>query len=288
MKIEQRIVILILSGVICLGCGKKSNPPAGVLAERTPKVLSTKINVEYKPAGPPITNSIGMRLAWIPPGTFQMGSDHGRPNEKPIHSVTISKGFYMGIYEITQKQYQTAMGTNPSRFKDTSDDENEFKFDELPVESVSWDEAVEFCKKLSQKEGKTYRLPTEAEWEYACRAGTTTVYCFGDRIDHRFRIRCKEDGIKHTSGVGSTHDNKWGLHSMHGNVWEWCQDIYDKDYYSRSSENDPQGPISGKYRVIRGGSWQRPARICTSSFRLGANPGYRSDGCGFRIVMDSE
>ncbi len=237
--------------------------------------------------GDVITNTIGMNLVYIPAGEFMMGSSSDEKDrynaEGPQHRVKISKGFYMGVYEVTQGQYQAVMGNNPSNFKG----------DNLPVELVSWEMAVEFCRKLSQKEGKTYRLPTEAEWEYACRAGSTTRFCFGDSdsilgdyawYGYDYAWGYEESG-KQTHPVGQMKPNGFGLYDMHGNVWEWCQDWYDGSYYSQNPEVDPQGPSSGQYRVLRGGSWENSPRHCRSAYRNGNTPDSRYSGSGFRVVL---
>jgi len=176
------------------------------------------------------TNSIGMRLVLIPPGEFQMGSPAGdgvaSSDEKPHHNVRITKPFYLGVCEVTQEQYERVMAQNPSRFKGDP---------QRPVGYVSWTGAAEFCRKLSEKEGVTYRLPTEAEWEYACRAGTTTRYCFGD--DEASLGEYAWYGSVGRYPVGEKTPNAWGLCDMHGNVWEWCADWYDADYYAKRRED---------------------------------------------------
>jgi formylglycine-generating enzyme required for sulfatase activity len=235
------------------------------------------------------TNSIGMKLVYIPAGSFMMGSPSNEKDresdEGPQHHVQISKGFYMGAYEVTQAQWQAVMGSNPSNFKGNN----------LPVEKVSWNDAVEFCEKLSHQEGKTYRLPTEAEWEYACRAGTTTPFYFGQTIstdqanyDGNYTYGSGRKGIyrQKTTAVGSFAPNAFGLYDMHGNVWEWCSDWYGENYYSSSPGVDPQGPASGSYRVLRGGSWGYSPGHCRSASRGRHTPDLRGgDVGGFRIVL---
>jgi formylglycine-generating enzyme required for sulfatase activity len=199
-----------------------------------------------------------------------MGSNE-RDDEKPVHRVKITKGFWMGKYEVTQEQWEAVMGTNLSRFKGAQN----------PVESVSWNEVVEFCRKTGT------RLPTEAEWEYACRAGTTTKYSSGDSDSDL-------DGVAWYSGnsgntthpVGQKQPNAWGLYDMYGNVWEWCADWYAGSYYQNSTGNDPTGPPSGSVRVLRGGSWFSDPGGCRSAGRVWIYPGSRFSYIGFRVCLD--
>ena len=230
-----------------------------------------------------LAGGVTMELVLIPAGKFMMGSDKGDPDEKPVHEATISKPFYMSKTEVTQAQYQAVMGSNPSYFKG----------DDLPVESVSWDDAVEFCEKLSDdKEGRDYRLPTEAEWEYACRGGTTTPFYTGGTISTEQANYVYGSGQKgtrrgKTTPVGRFPPNPFGLCDMHGNVWEWCSDWYDKNYYSKSPAVDPQGPATGSLRVVRGGSWRYNPRLCRSAYRGYDAPGRRYGNYGFRVVCSS-
>jgi len=231
-------------------------------------------------------NKVMMKLVLIPAGKFMMGSpatEGGRYSEEgPQHEVTISKPFYMGVFEVTQEQYEQIMGQNPSTLKGAK----------KPVETVSWDEAVEFCKKLSQKTGKTVQLPTEAQWEYAGRAGTKTRFGFGDKDedlgDYAWWGGFDNNGNsgKQTHPVGQKKPNAWGLYDMHGNVFEWCSDWYGEDYYAKSPMTDPQGPDSGSVRVLRGGSWYSPPQHCRSAFRSRSSPGDRYDDIGFRVAVD--
>jgi formylglycine-generating enzyme required for sulfatase activity len=225
----------------------------------------------------PVVNSIGMRFVPIPAGTFTMGdADNG-----PTHKVTLTQAFELGQYEVTQEQYEKVMGKNPSHFKGKQN----------PVEKVSWDEAVEFCRKLSElpaekKAGYVYRLPTEAEWEYACRAGTKTKYSCGDSEselgDYAWSV--KNSG-RTTHPVGQKKPNAWGLYDMHGNVWELCQDWYGK--YPSGSTTDPTGAASGSDRVLRGGSWFRSSDYCRSAFRIRFTPDYRFSFLGCRVLRSS-
>ena len=237
-----------------------------------------------------LKNSIGMEFASIPAGKFLMGSpetEKERDQDETRHEVTLTRGFLMGIHEVTQAQYEQVMGQNPSNFKGAT----------LPVETVSYDDAMAFCKKLSdlppeKASGRKYRLPTEAEWEYCCRAGTSTPFHFGQELngtqancDGNFPYGTTEKGpyLEKTSPVGSYPANAWGLYDMHGNVWEWCQDWYGD--YPKASIKDPQGSIDGVHRVLRGGSWCDLARSCRAGLRVWITPVYHSSSCGFRLLL---
>ena len=224
-----------------------------------------------------ITTNIGMELIQIPAGEFQMGSEDGYDDEKPIHTVRITQPFYLAKHPVTQAQWEAVMEENPSHF---TGDPNR------PVEQVSWEGAQEFLQKLNDKEGNDlYRLPTEAEWEYAARAGTKTAYCFGndpEQLKEHAWYDEVSDGTTHP--VGQLKANDWGLYDMHGNVWEWVQDWFGEDYYKQSSAEDPTGPETGDSRVVRGGSWDTDARLARVSSRYYLTPVYRSDGVGFRCA----
>lgn len=231
-----------------------------------------------------LTNSVGVKLVWIPPGSFIMGSSNkekGRGDDEIQHKVTFARGIYIGAHTVTQQQWQAVMGNNPSYFKG---DKN------LPVDGVSWHDAVEFCKKLGAKEKKSYRLPTEAEWEYACRAGTATPYHFGETLatdkanyNGNFVYGAGKKGTyrEKTVPVGSFPANAWGLHDMHGNVWQWCQDWHGG--YAGKAVTDPQGPAAGKNRVSRGGSWGSHPIFCRSANRNFTDPDNRNEFHGFRV-----
>jgi formylglycine-generating enzyme required for sulfatase activity len=236
-----------------------------------------------------ITNSIGMKLMLIPKGTFMMGSpesEQGRFENETQHDVTISKDYYLGVYEVTQAQHEKVMGKNPSHFQGAIvGNENA----DLPVENVSWEDAVEFCKKLSdlpeeKKAGRVYRLPTEAEWEYACRAGSKTSYSFGSNSkslgDYAWFV---DNSSEHTHPVGEKKANAWGLYDMHGNAWEWCSDRHGA--YPKGAVSDPSGPNRGTSRVIRGGGWDLGAAVCRSAFRLRYTPSFRNIYLGFRVAL---
>jgi formylglycine-generating enzyme required for sulfatase activity len=215
----------------------------------------------------------GIEMVYVQGGTFQMGSNDGEDHEKPVHSVTLDN-FYIGKYEVTQAQWRAVMGSNPSHFKG----------DNLPVENVSWDDVQEFIKKLNSITGKTYRLPTEAEWEYAARGGNKSKgyeYSGSDKIeDVAWYVGNSENK---THPVGTKKPNELGVYDMSGNVYEWCQDWYGS--YSSSRQKNPQGPSSGTYCVFRGGSWKYIDYFCRSANRFYYYPHYRGYNLGFRLVL---
>jgi formylglycine-generating enzyme required for sulfatase activity len=225
-------------------------------------------------------NSLGIEFVLVPAGKFMMGSDKGADDEKPVHEAHLSMPFYLGKYEVTQGQWQAVMGNNPSRFKGDAN---------LPVEHVTWEDVQAFIRKLNAREsGTKYRLPTEAEWEYAARAGTTTDYSFGDDPRLLGEYAWYAENAEHkTHPVGQKKANVWGLHDMHGNVWEWVQDWYSKPYPS-GTVTDPQGPAAGSIRVYRGGSWITHARNCRVSYRNDQGPGGRVVYIGFRLLWTAE
>ncbi len=220
---------------------------------------------------------IRMKFVYIKPGSFEMGSIGGDLDEKPVHRVTLSKGYYMQTTEVTQGQWRSVMGTNPSNFKNCGAT--------CPVENVSWNDAKAFIRKLNVKEGTDkYRLPTEAEWEYACRAGSDTNYANDNSLD-MMGWSDKNSGGK-THSVGQKKANSWGLYDMHGNVWEWCEDL--KGNYPSGNVTDPVGPSTGSFRVSsRGGSWHDSAWSCRSANRYDFSPGNRHYNLGFRLVLSS-
>jgi formylglycine-generating enzyme required for sulfatase activity len=233
-------------------------------------------------------NDVKLELVLIPAGKFMMGSppdEKGRDEGETQHEVTLTKPFYLGKYEVTQEQYQHVMGTNPRMSKGRN---GRFKGRDLPVERVLWDEAQEFCKKASEK---TVRLPTEAEWEYACRAGTKTTYYTGDaeadldRAAWYYKNSDKNSGYR-THPVGQKVPNAWGLYDMLGNAYEWCADWYDD--YGAGAATDPQGPKQGQYRVLRGGSWHHNPGDCRSATRVRLLWSDRLGtlGLGFRVAAD--
>jgi formylglycine-generating enzyme required for sulfatase activity len=267
------------------------------------KPAGAKANTTREPnPGDVRTNSTGMKLVYIPAGSFMMGSSHSAArlareystradwyaHEHPQHQVRISKGFWMGQTEVTQAQYKSVMNAQPWSGKDYVQ-----QSDSNPAVNVSWNDAAAFCRKLSQQESITYRLPTEAEWEYACRAGTTTRFSFGDSDsylgDHDwFSSNAHKAGQEYAHSVGQKKPNPWGLYDMHGNVREWCSDWYDEDYYSNSPSVDPKGPSSGSYHVFRGVSWNTLRWGCRSAARGWPDPDKittHMPRTGFRVVV---
>ena len=235
---------------------------------------------------PTLTLDVGggvkLELVLIPAGKFMMGSpatEKERLVNETQHEVTLSQPYYMSQYLVTQEQYEKVMGANPSVFKAAKN----------PVEQISWSTAQDFCKKLSATSGKMVRLPTEAEWEYACRAGSTTADCFGDNenglADYAWYAG-NSGGTTHP--VGEKKPNAWGLYDMHGNVWEWCQDLFGD--YPASAATDPQGPAQGAHHVLRGGSWFTVAAGCRSAIRgidlpVGRDAGFGGGVGVIRVVV---
>jgi formylglycine-generating enzyme required for sulfatase activity len=239
---------------------------------------------------PPVFQPDTNRWVWIPPGTFTMGSpatEQDRDSDEgPQTVVTITRGFWMGRYEVTQAEYQAVMGSNPSYFKGDLN---------RPVEQVSWNDAINYCGKLTERErqagrlpaGYEYRLPTEAQWEYVCRAGTTTRFSYGDdpgysQLGNYAWYYANSGGTTHA--VGLKQPNGWGLYDMSGNVLEWCLDWYASSL-SGGSVNDPTGPSLGSIRVNRGGGCNGSGRHCRSAYRTGDDPDFRYNGLGFRLVL---
>ncbi len=247
------------------------------------------IRAQQKDPPKNFTNAIGMKFVWIPPGSFMMGSpkdEKERRDDEVQHKVTLTRGFYMGVHAVTQEEWQTIMGKNPAKFQSEK---------RLPVERVSWEHGQDFVKKLGAKDKRPYRLPTEAEWEYACRAGTTTPFFFGATIstdqanylgDVAYGNGTKGVFRKKTTLVGSFPANAWGLHDMCGNVWQWCQDWHGD--YPWSDVVDPQGPATGKDRVMRGGAWGIYPDYCRSASRYKLAPTWGDDAIGLRVCFHAE
>jgi len=226
-----------------------------------------------------ITNAVEMKFRLIPAGVFVMGSSSGdiENGEQPTHLVLISKPFYIGVYEVTNKQYNWVMKGSEGGGS---------TYDNHPKQNISWEKAREFCKRLSEKEGVTYRLPTEAEWEYACRAGSNYRFYWGDKIDISYAW-WGTGGNREPIPVGQKKPNKWGLYDMSGNVSEWCEDWWETDFYSFDFAIDPTGPQNGSKKVQRGGSIGRNmGEYYTSFYRDGFNPKGSGPGFGFRCVRE--
>lgn len=286
-----RLAMAALLPVLLFGCGDKEDTDAAA-RERTalPQVSQTpqsKPETPAKPAAQPeeYTNSIGMEFVLISAGSFNMGADKNFEDafdyETPVHRVTISKPFYLGKYEVTQAQWVAVMGNNSSKFKGRNN----------PVEMVSWDDVQIFIDRLNQKEGHDrYRLPTEAEWEYAARAGMESIFSFGDDAaqlgSHAWYGESWDTGGTHP--VGQKQPNAWGLYDMYGNVWELVQDLYGENYYAESPSTDPEGPSSGEYRVDRGCSWVNAVKYCRSASRYRIIPDGRYMNLGFRLALSPD
>jgi formylglycine-generating enzyme required for sulfatase activity len=304
MKHPLRMFFIFAAAAVvgAIGCGRQqSNPPKLAVTDNsqppqnnlpTPAAtdnLHTQQNNLPKPAATDrpknFTNSLGMKFVWIPPGTFLMGSppeEKGRFQIETQHKVTLAKGFYMGAYTVTQEQWEAVMGNNPSFFRGNNN---------LPVEWVSWEDCQQFIKKLREKDGKPYRLPTQTEWEYACRAGTTTPFNVGETLStdqatfysDALDSAGKAVGRARTTPVGSFPANAWGLFDMHGNVSQWCQDWYSFD--PNVEAVDPQGPKDGQFRVLRGGSFMQPVMQCRSAQILKMEPDSRASNAGIRLCF---
>ncbi len=282
------------------GKGKLSELSPGMTVYRFSKDAVIKNEPEGKSGE---IKTIGnIEMVKIPGGTFQMGSDESY-DERPLHKVTLD-GFLIGKYEVTQKQYEEIMGVNPSNFAVTGPD-----LASMPVEQVRWEDAVEFCNKLSEKNGlkpyykyviekgffsdnitvtilggNGFRLPTEAEWEYACRGGSSTKYYWGDKMDGGFCWYSDNSGGQ-TNPVGRKKPNAFGLYDMSGNVWEWCTDWYDENYYQNSTSKNPDGALKGSDRSLRGGSWNNSGFGHRSACRGWLYPGANAGDGGFRVVI---
>jgi formylglycine-generating enzyme required for sulfatase activity len=220
-------------------------------------------------------NGITLDMVFVEGGTFMMGSNDGEDDENPIHSVTLDS-FYIGKFQVTQAQWKAIMGYNPSQFKG----------DVLPVEEVSWNDAQEFIEKINQKTSKKYRLLTEAEWEYAARGGNKSrgyQYAGSDNINEVAWYYDNAGYQKHP--VGQKKANELGIFDMSGNVWEWCEDGYDEDYYKNSPSKNPKGSSSGSYRVDRGGGWFSDSKYCRVAYRNYGTLEDRLSYLGFRIAL---
>jgi len=262
---------------------KQSSDPMTELANTLPEISfetafidsNKKIRRETRKARQLVENlgnNVTLEMIYIPGGNFMMGSNDS-DEEKPIHSVTI-KPFFAGKYPVTQAQWEVIMGDNPSNFKGVT----------RPVETVTWNDVMKFCANLSQMTGKSYRLLSEAQWEYACRAGTTTKYCFGDIITPDL-ANYDGSGIKQTTPVGKYPANAFGLYDMHGNVWEWCEDSWHENYVGAPTDGSARVSGSSGLRVLRGGSWFNPSGV-RSAYRFRDFLYFRGN-VGFRLIIPS-
>jgi sulfatase modifying factor 1 len=275
-------LLLVLMCLGLFGCSKPEVPTTG--EQKAPVKELVKA-----PTGPAKGESfsipfVNLDMLWCKPGTFIMGSpedEKDREDNETQHEVTLTQGFYLGKHEVTQEQWGKVMGSNPSHFKGAT----------LPVERVSWNDAMHFCKKLTQMEkaagrlpeGHAYTLPTEAQWEYACRAGTTTVFSFGDEITPKQANYDKN--VDKTTPVGTYLANAWGFHDLHGNVLEWCSDWYGA--YPSGSASDPLGSSIGSTRVYRGGGWVFDGWRMRSARRGFRAPVNRFINLGFRLSLQT-
>jgi formylglycine-generating enzyme required for sulfatase activity len=299
------VVMVLVATFVCLtaGCKEKKGKETGgdTVADSAKKnEPESAVNSQKK-----ITNSIGMEFVFIQPTGdegFMMGSSLSPEelaecfggyaewyrDQRPQHKVILTNGFYLQTTEVTQGQWKEIMGTEPWKGESLVREGPDY-----PAVHVLWNDAREFISKLNEKEGtKKYRLPTEAEWEYACRAGTETAYFWGDTMDGTYCWyvgNTWDVGQKHAREVKGKRPNAWGLYDMSGNVCEWCSDWYDYNYYKNSPEKDPQGPPSGRDRVLRGGSWCFNPRLCRSAHRFRHYAGDPSSSNeGFRVAADPD
>ncbi len=284
----KRIITICMILAVAAGCaGAKDVKAAEPNAAIAQKKAAEKANLPLEKVID-LGNDVNLVVVFIPAGEFDMGSPLDEPkrdDDEAQHHIKLTKAFYIGKFEVTQLQYRVIVNDNPSKFGG----------DKLPVDNVNWYETARFLKKLSDKTGMKFRLPSEAEWEYACRAGTKTAFNTGTTIDSDLANYDAStpyaDGIigadlKRTTEAGSYPPNAFGLCDMHGNVWEWCSDIYDNEYYKVTPLVDPKGPQEGKAKVIRGGAWNEPPYKCRSADRNNRWPKTDESIIGFRIVLD--
>lgn len=275
------ICVLLTVTVLSSGCAD-SEEPAEIEEETDSIDVSVETEAEETVDDGTFTNTIGMDFVKIPAGEFMMGSpedeEYSDRDEEPQHVVTISNDFYMGVYEVTQEQWKTVMDSEPFYFKG----------DDLPAEKISWTNANKFVEELNKLEGTDkYRLPTEAEWEYAARAGTTTAYFFGDDTGELKNYAWYDGNSEdRTRAVGLKEPNPWGLYDIYGNVAEWVQDEYHSNY-NKAPTDGSEWTGGVDRRVIRGGSWGSDDVNCRSADRDEISPGSRKEEIGFRIVMEA-
>jgi uncharacterized protein (TIGR02996 family) len=296
---ERADLVRIVRRLHTLPVTKRTKARAA-LEDRVASLLASGV----RPVVPQMVNSIGMRFALIPPGHFRMGSPRGescRCDNEAAHEVAITRPFYLGVFPVTQRQYKLVMKTNPSHFRRTG--EGKFKVKDIadeelgnfPVERVSWSQAQQFLQRMTnlkeeQRASRIYRLPTEAEWEYAARAGTTTPFHSGDSLSSTQANFCGNDPyggaekgpyLERTCAVGSYRPNAFGLYDMDGNLWQWCSDWLGQ--YT-GPETDPTGPPEGTTRSVRGGSWIISAQFSRAAYRNWCSPSSQAEYLGFRVA----
>jgi formylglycine-generating enzyme required for sulfatase activity len=276
LKTNYRRAAAALTAMLVLGCAGRC------AAQAVPEIAGAEARPRENAAKEiaiDLGNGATMQFVLIPPGSFAMGDAKGSSDEQPVHKVTITRPFYLGKYQVAQKQWKAVMGSNPSTSQGPQN----------PVDSVTWDGCQAFLAKLNAKfraAGAKFSLPTEAQWEYACRAGSTGIFYYGNAEDRLGDYAWFSDHAGgRTHPVGEKKPNPWGLYDMYGNVWQWCADWYDADYYRKSPASDPAGPSAGSERVMRGGSWYRGALNCRSADRYRGVPGCPDYGAGFRVVL---
>ena len=296
----KRILLMFLFTCVLTGCmqekaADKPGEPSAAAEEMAAEEAKAEETAEENEGSKPAVRKAGERMVktvngieyafrWCPAGEFLMGSPFSEPyrnDNETQHSVTLTRGFWMLETEVTQAMWKSVMGTSISQQRDKANTPWPLSGEgsDYPMYFVSWEECRSFCEKLSEKLGLTVSFPTEAQWEYACRAGTTGAYA-----GMGWYYSNSGGG---TYPVGQKKPNAWGLYDMHGNVWEWCQDWYDEDYYTESPTSDPTGPNSGSNRVYRGGGWIDDAQDCRSASRNWHSPDYRINYLGFRPVLAS-
>ena len=315
MKKSPTLFVVVATVVLWGGCGVP-DVPVPTARQRPEHKATPDQQAAAQQLGRPVveTNSLGMKLVLIPAGVFWMGSspsdDYLIDDELPQHRVRITRPFYLGMCEVTVGQFRQFVEAQSYRTDAESDGQGGFgldgeafvskpeyswrnvgfpQSDEHPVVNVSWNDAVAFCQWLTQKDSRPYRLPTEAEWEYACRAGTRTRYSYGyDEAGMEHHAWFEANSSASTHPVGQKRPNAWGLYDVHGNVYEWCSDGYGAYTEASTPVDDPTGTTASVYRVYRGGCWYTPASQCRSAIRLRSQSRKRSGSLGFRVVCDVE
>lgn len=332
MKTQVRLLsVLFVCGLSLCAIAACSKPrePIGQVAEIEEATLeeSPPVSPKHVPPSPPVpadkepfvpmpkptralpkevTNSLGMKLVLVPAGRFVMGSpatEKERGEDETSHEVEISQPFYLGVHEVTQNEYEQVLKKNPSHFATSGGGTEIVKGMDTrryPVETATWKDATEFCQRLSalpgeKDAGRVYRLPTEAEWEYACRGGEATPVAGGSNLaatqanfdgSQPYGSAAKGPSLQRPVAVGSFPPNAFGLFDMHGNVWEWCADWYQEDYYRKSASKDPTGPETGLHRVMRGGCFLSAGAGCRSAVRGQAEPNSKLICTGFRVACE--